>query len=158
MVREQPGKREGFFWMSLAVIVGVLAWRTDIGSFQEPGPGFVAFITGLFLFIIGLLMALSEAFSKISGSTTQGSGGAFNRASLRRLLFTVGLLIGYALLLDTLGYILSTSLVMWGLFYQPGRNRWSSSLLASLVTVGFSYLIFEILLRCQLPRGIFPWW
>jgi hypothetical protein len=47
---------------------------------------------------------------------------------------------------------------MWGLFYDQEKHNWATSLMASSVTVGGTYLVFEIWLRCQLPRGIFPWW
>jgi biotin transporter BioY len=70
----------------------------------------------------------------------------------------MALLLSYGLLLNTLGYILTTFLVMWGLFYHRDRSGWISSGLASLISVGLTYLVFQVWLRCQFPRGIFPWW
>jgi hypothetical protein len=70
----------------------------------------------------------------------------------------VMVLVGYGLALDLLGYLITTFLVMFALFYDRGTNRLLPSVLASLLTVVSTYLIFGTWLRIQLPRGIFPWW
>ncbi len=158
MGKERPGKTEGFFWIALGVIICLLAWRTHIGSFTEPGAGFIAFAAGLFLSVIGLFMSFSGERSKISHGNGRDSDRAFHMVSWSRLFYTMSLLTGFALLLDTLGYILTALLILWGLFYKRGKNRWFLSFLASLVTVVCSYFMFEVWLKCQLPRGIFPWW
>jgi uncharacterized membrane protein YjjB (DUF3815 family) len=67
-------------------------------------------------------------------------------------------LIGYAILMDPLGYIVSTFLAMFGLFFDRERKNWLWSLFFSVTASLVSYLVFEVWLRCQLPRGILPWW
>jgi hypothetical protein len=154
----QIRKAEGFFWIGVGAIIGLFAWKSKLGSFHEPGPGFVAFISGLFVSVVGLAMVLSEFFSKLSLRSRGHSDQTFQIASWPRLLYTLALLLIYGLLLNSLGYILITFLVMWGLFYDFEKKRWVSSFFASIVAVAVTYLVFEIWLRCQLPRGIFPWW
>jgi putative tricarboxylic transport membrane protein len=134
-----------------------LAWRTDLGSFHEPGPGFIGFVTGVFISSIGLVLFLSEVLSRVVPDESGVLNQAFQDVPWLRLSYTMTLLIIYALLLNTLGYIISTFLLMWGLFHDWEKNRWASSFLASLVTVGVTYVIFEVWLHCQFPRGIFPW-
>jgi len=158
MVKEAPGKAEGFFWIGIGIIICLLAWRTHIGSFREPRSGFVALGSGLFLSVIGLIMVFSDVLPTTLRGNDRDSDHAFRMVSLPRLFYTMALLFGYATLLETLGYIATTFLLMWGLFWERGKNPWVSSFLASLVTVGVTYLIFEVWLQCRLPRGIFPWW
>jgi hypothetical protein len=161
MVTKESGRREGFFWVGIGVIICVLAWKVDLGSFREPGSGFVAFIAGLFLSALGLVMVLSRIYSKVSIGVGPGSGQPFREAPVSLLLFTVGVLLGYGLFLETLGYNVTTFLLMWALFYlfyEKGKGRLGLSFLVSLATTGITYLIFEVWLRSQLPRGIFPWW
>ncbi len=74
----------------------------------------------------------------------------------RQLFFTMALLLGYTLMLDALGYIVTTLSMMWAFFYVSGGRRWISSLFISSLIVASTYLVFDIWLRCQLPRGIFP--
>jgi hypothetical protein len=158
MHTEQIRKVEGFLWVGIGATIGLLAWKSKLGSFREPGPGFVAFISGLFVSVVGLVMALSEFLPKFSLSSRGDFSQTFQIASWPRLLYTMALLLSYGLLLNTLGYILTTFLVMWGLFYHRDRSGWISSGLASLISVGLTYLVFQVWLRCQFPRGIFPWW
>jgi NhaP-type Na+/H+ and K+/H+ antiporter len=68
----------------------------------------------------------------------------------------MSLLFGYALLLDTLGYIITTLFMMWAFFYAFWGRRWLPSLLISAFIVGSTYMVFDIWLLCQFPRGIFP--
>lgn len=152
------GKVEGLFWLAIGVTLCGLAWRVNLGSFHEPGPGFVAFVTGLFISSIGLVLLLSEVLSRVTPGNSGALNQAFQNVSWQRLAYTMTLLIIYALLLNTLGYIITTFLVMWGLFHDWEKNRLASSILASLVTVGVTYAVFEVWLHCQFPRGIFPWW
>ena len=155
---KQIRKVEGSFWIGMGVLICLLAWKSKIGFFREPGPGFVAFISGIFVSMIGLVMGLSELLSKISLRSSTDLNQTFSIASWPRLIYTMVLLLSYALLLNTLGYILTTFLVMWGLFYDREKSRWVSSGLASLASVGVTYLVFQVWLRCQFPRGLFPWW
>ena len=161
MVTKQTRKIEGFFWLGIGIIICALGWKVDLGSFREPGSGFVAFITGLFLSVIGLLMAFPEIYPKVSRDAGPVSGPAFHGAPVFLIFYTVGVLLGYGLFLETLGYNVTTLLAMWALFYlfyERGKYRVALSFLASLTTTGITYLIFETWLRSQLPRGIFPWW
>ena len=161
MITKQTGKIEGFFWLGIGVFICTLAWKVDLGSFKEPGSGFVAFIAGLFLSVLGLLMVLSEVYSKVLHRAGPVSGPGFRGAPVFLIFYTIGVLLGYGLFLETLGYNVSTLLVMWALFYlfyKRGKYRVAWSFLASLATTGVTYLVFEVWLRSQLPRGIFPWW
>jgi len=155
---KQIRKVEGFFWIGIGVLICLLAWKSKLGSFREPGPGFVALISGLFVSIVGLVMGLPEFFPKISLRNGTDFNQTFSIASWPRLIYTMVLLLSYGLLLNTLGYLLTTFLVMWGLFYDREKSRLVSSCLASLASVGVTYLVFEVWLRCQFPRGFFPWW
>jgi hypothetical protein len=153
-------KYEAIFWIALGAFICFLGWRIKIGNFHGPGPGFFALIAGLALIIIGALMFLSKTVSKTEGETRAGAHDVNPAGHVlkKRLVPTMALLVGYAAFLNLLGYILCTFLVMWGLFYDWGKNRLLNTFLASLATTVVTYLIFEAWLRTQLPRGIFPWW
>jgi hypothetical protein len=149
---------EGICWIGIGIIICILALQFDLGSFHEPGPGFVAFLSGLFLSAIGLIMTISKAvWKKRLGQVPEGDN-TFQIISWSRLTYTTGLLLGYTLLIEILGYILATFLLIWGMFYDWEKKNWAWSLLFSIVTALGSYIMFEVWLRCQLPRGVFPWW
>jgi len=161
MIMSRREKIEGFFWFGMGMIICVLGWKVGLGSFLEPGSGFIGFVSGLLISVVGLLMALSRDSSKGLPDARSVSGQTFRGAPLFLLLFTVGVLLGYGVFLEILGYIITTFLVMWALFYlfyEEGKRRFVWSALASFATAGVTYLVFEVWLRSQLPRGVFPWW
>jgi putative tricarboxylic transport membrane protein len=158
--REPRRKIEGLFWFLIGLIVCRLAWKFQVGSLREPGSGFIAFILGMALSLLGLVMVLVEVYSKTSGNTVAAAGHPFRGTPLFPFALTGGILFGYGLLLETLGYNVTTLLAMWALFYlfYEKRNRLLLSLFAAFATTATTYLVFEVWLRSQLPRGIFPWW
>ena len=160
MAAGRIGRKEAAFWIALGIFVSFLGWRIKIGNFRAPGPGFLAVVAGFALIIIGAFMLFSKAAST-GGVSVDADGRSVSllRGLLkRRLAATMGLLVAYAFFLDAAGYLLCTFLVMWGLFYDWGKNRLFNAFFASLATTAVTYLIFETWLRTQLPRGILPWW
>ncbi len=149
--------KESIIWTIVGGAICFLSWRIRLGSFREPGPGFVAFASGLSLVVIGLIMTLSKKYSKPASDSGHSAGRPFLRLPRFSLVYTILVLVGYGLVLDLLGYLITTFLVMFALFYDRAANRFLPSVLASLLTVVSTYLIFETWLRVQLPRGIFPW-
>jgi len=155
MQAKQLRRAESVFWLCIGTVICGLAWKTRIGSFHQPGPGFVALFVGLFLAAASLVMGLS-AFRPEEGKPSDPLAG-FRDIYWFRLAYTVALLFCYALVVNALGYIVATFLLMWGLFSGGEKKRWAFGLLASVITTAASYLVFETCLRCQLPRGIFAW-
>jgi hypothetical protein len=150
-------KIEGLFWMVLGTAICFLAWKVRLGTFMQPGPGLIAFVTGLFLFTVGLIMVLSQILSMVPQNDGFDLNLTFRNISWFRLAYTMALLFGYAVFLNTLGYILTTFLLMWGLLYDRKKKNWALGSLTSLIITGGSYLVFEVWLHSQLPQGIFPW-
>ncbi|MEW6669893.1 MAG: tripartite tricarboxylate transporter TctB family protein [Thermodesulfobacteriota bacterium] len=151
---------EGPIWLAVGLVISILSYRTGIGTFTEPGAGFVALATGLFLMVIGAVTCFARGGA--SGQETgeersAGARGTFIRR-IFRLAYMVALLICYGLLLEPLGYLIATFLLMFGLFFNPEGRRFVFPLCASLASVSVTYTVFEIWLKTRLPRGLFPWW
>jgi hypothetical protein len=156
MITKRIRRGEGFFWLAMGIFIGIVAMRTGVGAVKEPGPGFIALAAGLFMAGVGLVMILTA----LLGAVSIRKGGPLSRVlssiSWSRVLCTLGLLFGYAFLLDRLGHVLATFLVMWGLFYDWDKKNPVISLLLSVLVTGISYLFFEKLLLVRFPKGIWP--
>jgi putative tricarboxylic transport membrane protein len=150
--------KEGIIWIIVGGIICFLSDRIGVGAFREPGPGFVPFASGLSLLVIGGIMTFSKTFSETASEVGHREDRPFLRLPKFSLVHTVLALVGYGLVLDLLGYLISTFLLMFALFYDRASNRFLPSVWASLLTVMSTYLIFETWLHVQLPRGILPWW
>jgi putative tricarboxylic transport membrane protein len=155
---KQVGTKEGMIWIMIGGGICFLSWRIRLGSFNEPGAGFVAFASGVSLVVIGMIMTFSKTFLKRSSDGSRGAERPFFKLPKFPLVYTMGVLVGYGLVLNLLGYLITTFLLMLALFYDRGTNRFFPSVSASLLTVVSTYLIFETWLRVQFPRGILPWW
>lgn len=155
MVTKRIRTGEGFFWLGMGVFICVLAWQTGFGFFREPGPGFIAFVTGLCMAGVGLVMIFTAVLPRTGHVDHRDLAHTFGSVSWFRMLYATALLFAYAALVEPLGFILTTLLVLWGLFYDWDKKNWFSSLLGSCATTGISYIFFEKLLGLPFPPGIF---
>ena len=147
---------EGPIWIVIGVAISFLSQRTGIGSFTEPGAGFVALVSGLFLIAVGFVMSIAP---KEKGDERGKPAALMDRSGRSfRLFLTIALLVLYGLLLQPLGYVLTTFLFMLGLFYDLEKRSITVPLFASFASVAVTYGLFEIWLKARFPRGVFPWW
>jgi len=136
--------------LGIAIAIFVETRKLPIGSFRAPQMGFFPFILGIMLTIFSLLLLWQTIKEKGRGrSHTSVRSGNWKGIGL-----TLGALFAYAFLLECLGYILSTFLLIVFLLRVIGAQKWwvviSGALLSSLA----SFLIFDLLLDVPLPAGI----
>ena len=74
--------------------------------------------------------------------------------SFKKLAFILAVLLLYVLLLETIGFLISTFLLIFILIRFVGPQTWMTSLWGAGLTSVLSYLFFETWLKAQLPRGI----
>jgi putative tricarboxylic transport membrane protein len=117
-----------------------------IGNLRNPGPGFFPNLVGFGMIILSLVLI-------IQGKS--GKGEAFSSKPMVRagLIFTV--LIACSFALEYLGFVVVSFLLMTYLFKAfGGFRRWSLAVLWALISVGLTYMLFDILLDANLPRGL----
>lgn len=111
-----------------------------------PGPGFLPLIIGLAMAVLGGIGFLRPEIERIE------------TPHLGRILIILASLIGYALLLEPLGYVATTLLMLGFLLWVLGEHRRELLMaLAAVVTFG-SYYVFRILLQVPLPPDPFDLW
>jgi putative tricarboxylic transport membrane protein len=140
----------GILWLLFGVIVGgVSLMDLGLGSSSHPGPG-------LFPFLIGIIMALVAVVLIAMALASRKKDATFNeRPSFsRNIPLTLAVLCVYALVLEYLGYLISTSILLLYLFKIASSINWRMSLLMAVVVMAVSYYFFVVLLQSQLPNGI----
>jgi hypothetical protein len=70
-------------------------------------------------------------------------------------LIVMGALILFALFLKTLGFLLASFLLIAFLFRIIEPLDWKKVLIGAFLTSLGSYLVFDLWLEAQLPKGIF---
>jgi putative tricarboxylic transport membrane protein len=139
------------FWLVIGTGIALCSLKYGIGTFREPGPGFITFFGGVILILLSLGLFLSSFRDR------EGQGGfksLWADLETGKVLYVIALLVAYIFLLKPVGFLISTFFLLFLLFRVKGSYRIKTIFLMSfLVTVG-SYIIFEIWLKAQLPKGI----
>lgn len=137
------------FWLAIAVPAAIESWRLHVGSFHNPGAGFLPFYAAL-LFAALALISLVQDLKAMSGPASE----IWGEVHKGRLAAMVVSLFIYVAVLEWLGFMLATFLLMLVLFRLLEPYRWTTVLLLSLVTMGAAYVFFVVLLDSRLPRGV----
>jgi putative tricarboxylic transport membrane protein len=137
-------------WIVFSLAVCLESWRLDAGSLHAPGPGFLPFITGLLLGILAVIAFIQALREKPSQDKSFLSFGNY----LIKVGVLAGALIVYVLLLNTLGFLVGTFLLLLFLFRIMEPLGWKTVFLASLITLAAVYLLFDVFLGTRLPTGI----
>ena len=144
----------GLIWMILGIALGIGSLRLGFGTFHKPGPGFMPFLTGCLLTLLGLLL-VSVSIPRFQRHPAETGDKVSLKSFLGKGLFSLVVSFLYVLLLDPLGFVLATFLLIFSLLKIMGARKWATPLLISILTVVASYLIFEVWLRINFPKGIF---
>ena len=76
---------------------------------------------------------------------------------LRRILGTAALMAAYLVLMNYIGYVVSTLAASYGLFRVFGKYPWKKSAVMALLTTLFVWIIFIAWLNMPFPRGVFKY-
>ena len=149
-------RKDANLWTSLFLMVlsGVVISETfelEIGTPSNPGSGFTIFGTAGVLGILALHLFIKSLLSE-----KRRSEKALEKTHRWRVVSVIAANIVYILILQPVGYLLSTFLLMGFLFQVSGKGKWFSSLWGAALTSLVSYLVFFRLLGLNLPRGWVP--
>jgi len=137
------------------LVIGVItAWSSvhlSMGRAKHPGPGFLPFGLALCLIILSLALIFKSWKGDIS------SIPFWPRRTWLRPLLGVSIFILYALVIERLGFLLSTFpfLIIWMRLIE--RVRWRTLIGISIGTTAGLYFIFVFFLEVPLPTGFLKW-
>ncbi len=139
------------FWLLVSLSVFVESIRLGVGAPQNPGMGFLTLGASGILGILSLILFLQASLKKEKLKAEPLFAGKL----WRRVLFVLVLLILYSRMMPVLGYLISTFLLMTGLFWILERKRIVWVFLSSIMTTLITYFVFSKWLNCQFPDGLF---
>lgn len=121
--------------------------------FDQYGPG-----PGLFPFGLGIILAILSValFIEYASSRKKDKASPFpERAALISVGLVIVALIGYALVINTLGYVITTFIFVLFLMGVVQRDKIKMTTLTAIGVAVMLYLIFEVGLHVRLPKGPF---
>jgi putative tricarboxylic transport membrane protein len=141
------------FWLLLSCYLSIESYRLGLSTANRPGPGFFPFIAAVG---IGLIAALRLVNSiRISAPDENYELGIAGEARL--VLYVIAGMTAYAFLLDLLGFLLCTFLLVAFYLKLIAQRRWPVALTFAAAVALTSHLFFDVLLKAELPRGLLDW-
>ena len=145
--------RSGDFWSGLAlaalgtyIVAQARAW-TYMGE-DGPGPGFFPVWYG------GAMIVLSLAL--VAGAVLKPSPAAGpSRAELGRALLCWGAFVAAIVLMKLAGFAIAFALLTWFIVAVMARQPQKVALPVAIGGALLFYLLFELALDVQLPKGVF---
>ena len=142
-------KASSLFWLLVAIVVSVVAFRLGLGNFRVPSIGFMPFGAAV---LLGLLSIVSF-FQAVAKEKAAKSTPLFRGMLWPRVVFAFAALLAYAQIIPLGGYNITTFLLMTFLFWIVERQKmWKVVAYAFLTTV-ITYYVFSKWLNCQFPIG-----
>jgi len=141
-----------FFWAAVGMISVYGSFNTGLGTLRAPGPGLLTFLAGCFLSIAAVIEILKSIFQRNRESAKLST--LWEEVNWHRALVVMIITICFILLLEPLGFFISGFLVMFSLFKWVERLSWRKAIIFPAVTLALTYLLFDVLLKLSLPRGI----
>lgn len=146
-------KAESVFSLGMTILCGVylyFVWQMDVGSFLEPGPGFMPAVVGI--------MAIAASALIFLGSL-KGKGGAKPKEEAAgegkwRFASLVAAIVVFIPLFNILGSIASIFLVVFALNKILGAKGWLQPLALALICAAATWAVFVLALDVPLPKGI----
>mgnify|MGYP001123945697 CR=1 FL=1 len=144
----------GLVSIAFGTIYGIATWnmpRAAFGNAMDPlyfplGVAGVAVVIGIILFAKSNFSASIQALKNLLAEDT------IKKKDRRRVLYTCLVGVGYALIFERLGYVISTFVFMFAMLtITSGWQRWLRSLIVALLFSCCIFFVFSTLLSVSLP-------
>ncbi len=135
------------FWLAVGAFVVWSGWDLELGSASDPGSGFLLFWTGLVMMVLAAIVLVNGLRGR---GTARWHGGRWDK-----IVVVVVALALYGWLLEWLGFVLSTALLLVFLFKVVEPQRWWVAVAGAVGSAVIGYVVFKVWLGAQLPAGVF---
>lgn len=128
------------------LLIAWQSWQYPMGSFAEPGPGYLPFALGVALACFGALVAAAG-----------GGSPAFRWARFDDAPKAFAILAGLAfaaLALEPLGYRITIAVLLFYYLRVLERRPWIPTLIVTAIVALGTYYVFARLMRVPLPIGV----
>ncbi len=141
----------GLFWLLFSLFISYESYRMGLGSVYQPGPGFLFFWTGIVVALLAVAVIVRSFGAQPAEKKEEEAAG--KRYAVKIVLVLVALFL-YALLIEWLGFLIVTLLLFMFLLGIIEKKKWWFAIVVSLAVTIAAYLLFEVGLQSQLPKGL----
>jgi hypothetical protein len=136
------------FLLVAGCVITYVSWGYGFGSMARPGPG-------LYPFFLGIAIAAFAVFALIASRKAPMTEPPLDRDQTRTLFYMAATFCLWIAAMPLLGYVVVTLIATYAFcktMKLEGRNK---PLAVSVGTALFIYLLFDVWLYIDLPRGVF---
>ncbi len=142
----------GIFGLFFSVGIAIESYRLGVGNLHAPQAGFLPFAASIILGILSFILLLS-AKQKEGKSGDAIEDITFNRHLLPKVFYVMGALFLYSFFLNTLGFLLASMILMAFMLRAIEPQKWYVVLLGTILIPISAYILFDVFLKVQLPKG-----
>ena len=137
-------------WLAFALFIILESIRLPIGSWKDPGPGFIPLGSGMIVAVLSCITFIQTR----RGPSKEFQESWYSKERWRNSVLVLATLFVYAFSMEILGFLMSTFLLLTFLFRIIEPQRWIVAVGGSATASFVSYALFELWLKVQLPKGI----
>jgi putative tricarboxylic transport membrane protein len=149
-MKDSSDRISGIFFLLFSGYVCMKSLQMGLGGWHRPGPGFLPFWSGVALGILAVIL-LTQSLRQDKASAADEPKEKTNLKPITLVLIS---LVGYIILLEPLGFVITTVIFVGFLLKTIEKKGWILTIWVSLVVALSSYVVFEVLLGAELPKGI----
>jgi putative tricarboxylic transport membrane protein len=139
------------FLLAFAAFVAIESCRLGLGEWNNPGAGYFSLGAASLLGIVSLLVFIKGLRKR---SDKKAVVSYTEPLQSKKVIFVLGGVIVYTVLFDKAGFILSTFLMITFFLRVVFPQRWLVTLLTAVCCAVGSFLLFNVLLGAELPKGV----
>jgi putative tricarboxylic transport membrane protein len=141
----------GLFWIAFSFFVCARSMEAGVGSFGQPGAGFLPFWSAAILGALAIILVIK---SIVRGKAEKEATEVRRNLKRGKVVLALLALFAYVVLLEWTGYLVTTFGLMTLLYMIAGRSRVWTQVVGAGITVLITYVVFYVWLGVQLPKGI----
>lgn len=141
----------GAFWFAFSAFGAYLSYDLGLGVLRQPGPGFFFFWTSI---VIAALSLTVVARGAKTGTGEDAAEPVVRSANWVKIGSVLAALFLYAVLVEQIGFLILTFLLFVFLLALIEKKGWTLSVSIGLIVTLLAYLLFEMALQSQLPKGL----
>jgi len=135
----------------LAGFVLLESRHLSFGTMRVPQTGFFPWVLATLLLVLCVILFAQG----LSGVESNRPPDHIPPEGWSRIVFALAAMTGFAVLLERLGFLLTTFFLMLLLLRAIESQRWSKVFFVALLTAVGSYALFGWILGIPLPGGVF---
>jgi len=139
------------FWFLFGAFITQSGYALGLGRPSNPGSGFIFFWMGLAMMALSASICITTMLRK---SEAEKGKSIWAEVRWRKIAGVLLALLLYAYILVPVGFLPSTGLLLIYLFKGIERQNWSVAILGAVLTTLIAYVVFDLWLGSQLPKGL----